>query len=46
MKRICKFIWNFFEERNLSLGRLAPYILGGMLGSFPHRITSKKPAKK
>lgn len=29
-------IWNLSEKYNFSLGSLAPWILGGTIGSKPH----------
>lgn len=39
---ICSFIWNVSEDYNLPLGRLAPYVFGGCLWSWPKKVREKK----
>lgn len=38
MKTLCKLIWNFSEEHGIPLGRLAPWVFGGMIGRMPKRV--------
>ena len=42
MKTICKIIWVTCESLHISLGKLAPYIFGGMIGRFPHKVKKTK----
>ena len=35
---ICKLIWDFSEWSGLPLGRFAPWVFGGMIGSKPHKV--------
>lgn len=34
---LCVKLWDFAERKQLSLGRLAPYVFGGMLWRWPHK---------
>lgn len=34
IKFICSLLWN----SNIPLGRLTPYVLGGMIGRWPHKV--------
>lgn len=40
--KICSWLWN----SNISLGRLAPYVLGGMIGRWPHKVKSNDKQKQ
>ena len=35
MKTICMIIWELSEWTGIGLGRFAPHIFGGMIGSKP-----------
>jgi len=35
---VFKQIWDFCEYWEISLGRFAPYIFGGMVGKWPKRV--------
>lgn len=37
MGRVCAWIWDFSEYWDIPLGRLAPWVFGGMIGRWPHR---------
>lgn len=37
MKFLASLIWHFSERHGWDLGRLAPWIFGLMIGSFPHK---------
>lgn len=43
-KLIYKMIWNMSEFTGIGLGRFAPTVFGGMLGSKPSKIYSSKEA--
>ncbi len=34
----CLLIWNTAEALGINLGRLAPWIFGGLVGSFPRKV--------
>jgi hypothetical protein len=39
---IASIIWNFCEYREISLGKLAPYVVGLMIGRKPHKQEKRK----
>lgn len=39
MKTFCKWLWN----TDIPLGRLAPYVMGGMIGRWPKKVKPPKP---
>jgi hypothetical protein len=42
MKVLCRTIWSISEKFNISLGRLAPWVFGGMIGRWPHKKEETK----
>jgi hypothetical protein len=38
MQTFCRLLWCYCEDRNISLGRFAPWVFGGMLGRRPHKV--------
>lgn len=38
LRLICRLIWNASEQLEFPLGRFAPLIFGGMMGSLPRKV--------
>lgn len=38
MRSVARFIWNNSERHGISLGRLAPYVFGAMIGRMPKKM--------
>lgn len=46
MKWFWRGIWNISEFTGIGLGRLAPYVFGGMIGRRPHSMNQEESAWK
>ena len=38
LSKCCLAIWNTAEALHVNLGKAAPYIFGGMIGSWPRKV--------
>lgn len=38
MQSICRLIWNLSERTGVPLGRVAPWVFGGMIGRWPEKV--------
>ena len=38
MRTLCYWLWNASEYLGIGLGRLAPWVFGGMIGRWPHKV--------